>query len=161
MLDMIHTFRKKLISLSSLNYLGYCYSAKDEIVKTIKCALMVMKCQNIDNLYKLLRNIIASGVATSTLIEIDINGMVLRHMRLGHLGKFGMFELYMRNILKCVKSYKLDFCNYFVCEVTGKYALDYVHSYVWRLIFVSLNEGAYYFYSFIDDFFKKGLSLFY
>jgi hypothetical protein len=40
--------------------------------------------------------------------------MILWHMRLGHLGERGIFELYKRNLLKGVKSCKLGFCWYCV-----------------------------------------------
>jgi hypothetical protein len=42
-----------------------------------------------------------------------------------------------------------------VASHTSKGVLDYIHSDVWRPVAVSSNKGAYYFFSFIDDFSRK------
>ena len=56
-----------------------------------------------------------------------------------------MLELHKRNLLRGVKTFKLDFCKYYVYEKqhrvsfkigshTSKGVLDYVHSHVWGLV---------------------------
>ena len=63
-------------------------------------------------------------------------------MRLGHIGERGMLELHKKNMLKGVRTSKLDFFKYCVyekqhrvsfktCSHTSKGFLDYVHSDVW------------------------------
>lgn len=69
-----------------------------------------MKGHTIYSLYKLLENTITDRVAASTSAEPDIDNMILWHMRFGHLGERGIFELHKRNLLKGVKSCKLGFC---------------------------------------------------
>jgi hypothetical protein len=155
--------KKNLISLGTLDSLGYGYSAKDGVIKITKGAMVIMKGKKIGNLYKLLGDTVTGGVAMSTLAEPNDDNTVLWHMRLGHLGECSMFELHKRNLLKGVKSCKLGFCKYClygkhqrvsfkVASHTSKGVLDYVHSDVWGPVVVPSNGGAHYFFSFIDDF---------
>jgi hypothetical protein len=99
----------------------------------------------------------------STLAKSNDDNTVLWHMRLGHLGKHGMFELHKRNLLKGVKSCKLGLYKYCVygkqrkvsfkvASHTSKGVLDYVHSDIWRPMAMPSNGGAHYFVSFIDIF---------
>ena len=85
-------------------------------------------------------------------------------MRLGHIGERGMLELHKRNLLKGVKTCKLD--KYCVYEKqhrvsfktgshTSKDVLDYIHSDVWGLVSVSSHSEAQYFVSFINDYSRK------
>jgi hypothetical protein len=158
--------KKNLISLGTLDSLGYSYSAKDGVMKITKGALLAMKGEKIGNLYKLLGNTVTGGAAASISAEPDNDDTILWHMRLGHLGERSMFELHKRNLLKGVKSCKLGFCKYCVYgkqrrvsfkvgSHTSKGVLEYVHSDVWGPVAVSSNGGAYYFVSFIDDFSRK------
>ena len=73
----------------------------------------------------------------------------LWHMRLGHIGERGMLELHKRNLLKGVKTCKLDFCKYCVYgkqhrfsfktgSHTSKGVLDYIYSDVWDPVSVLL-----------------------
>ena len=77
-----------------------------------------------------------------------------------------MLKLHKRNLLRGVKTFKLDFCKYYVYEKqhrvsfktdshTSKGVLDYVHSHVWGLVSVSSHNGAHYFIRFIDDYSRK------
>ena len=157
--------KKNLISLGTLDSLGYSYLAKNGVMKISKAAMVIMK----GNLYKLLRDTgdtITSEAAVSTSTEANDDNTILWHMRLGHLGERNMFELHKMNLLKGVKSYKLGFCKYYlygkqrrvifkVASHTSKGVLNYVHSDVWGLVAVPSNEGAHYFVSFIDDFSRK------
>jgi hypothetical protein len=78
--------------------------------------------------------------ATST--EQDNDDIVLWHMWLGHLVECNIFKLHKRNLLKCVKSCKLNFCKYYmymkqqrvsskVASHTHKNVLNYIHLNVW------------------------------
>jgi hypothetical protein len=51
---------------------------------------------------------VVGGVA---YVEFESNYTVLWHMHLGHMGERGMLELYKKNLLKGVKTCKLDFCK--------------------------------------------------
>ena len=108
-------------------------------MKITKGALMVMKGQKISTLYKLIGNTVVRRVAIITPVESSIDDTKLWHMRLGHIGERGMLELQKRNLLKGVKTCKLDFCKYYVYgkqhrvsfktgSHTSKGVLDYIHS---------------------------------
>ena len=77
-----------------------------------------------------------------------------------------MLELHKRNLLKGMKTCKLDFCKYCVYgklhrvsfktgSHTSKGILDYIHSDVLGPVSVSSHSGAQYFVSFIDDYSRK------
>ena len=96
-------------------------------------------------------------------MESSTDDIKLWHMRLGHIGERDMLELYKRNLLKGVKTCKLDFCKYCMYgkqhrvsfktgSHTSKGVLDYIHSDVWGPVSVSSYSGAQYFISFIDDY---------
>ena len=110
----VPNLRKNLISLGVLDDLSYSYPSKGGIMKIIKGALMVMKGQKISTLYRLIGNTVAGRVAVTTPVESSTDDTKLWHMRLGHIGERGMLELYKRNLLKGVKTCKLDFYKYCV-----------------------------------------------
>ena len=60
--------KKNLISLGTLDSLGYGYSAKDGVMKITKGAMVIMKGKKICNLYKLLGDTITGRAAMSTLV---------------------------------------------------------------------------------------------
>ena len=108
-------------------------------MKITKGALMVMKGQKVSALYKLIGTIVIGRVAVTTPVESSTDNTKLWHMRLGHIGERGMLELYKRNLLKRVKTCKLDFYKYCVYgkqhrvsfktdSHTTKGVLDYIHS---------------------------------
>ena len=47
-------------------------------------------------------------------MESETDNTVLWHMRLGHMSERGMVELHKRNLLKGIKTCKLNFCKYCV-----------------------------------------------
>jgi hypothetical protein len=72
-------------------------------------------------------------------MEFESDCPILWHMWLGHMSEQGMLELHKKNLLKGVKTCKLDFCKFCVLgkhnRVQFKTAtyktegiLDYVHS---------------------------------
>ncbi|KAL6311694.1 hypothetical protein AAG906_006513 [Vitis piasezkii] len=88
--------RKNLISLGTLDCNGFSYKSTSGVMKVSKGVMTVMKGQKLaGNIYKLLDN------------------TVLWHMRLGHMGECGMMELHKRNLLKGIKTCKLDFYKNF------------------------------------------------
>ena len=85
-------------------------------MKITKGALMVMKGQKVSMLYRLIGNTVVGRVAVTTPVESSTNDTKLWHIQLGHIGERGMLELHKRNLLKRVKTCKLDFCKYCVWE---------------------------------------------
>jgi hypothetical protein len=76
-------------------------------MKVTKGAMVAMKGQkSLKNIYKLLRSTVIGGIAS---IKSDSDCTILWHMRLGHMSERGVLELHKRNLLKGVKTYKLDF----------------------------------------------------
>ena len=95
--------------------------------------------------YKLIGNTVIGRVATITLVESNTDDTKLWHMQLSHIGEHSMLELHKKNLLKRVKTCKLDFCKYCVhgkqfrvssktCSQTSKGVLDCIHSNVWGSI---------------------------
>ena len=77
-----------------------------------KGVMTMMKGQKlVGNIYELLGGTLVGGVATA---EFESDSTVLWHMRLGHMGEHGMMKLHKRNLLKGIKTCKLDFCKYYV-----------------------------------------------
>ena len=77
-----------------------------------------------------------------------------------------MLELHNRNLLKSIKSCKLDFHEICVLGMQCKakfvtstkkstQILEYIHSYVWGAAPITLHGGARFFVTFIDDFSRK------
>ena len=108
---------------------------------------------------------VVGGVNAATKSDSRNDDTLLWHMRLKHMSEKGMIKLHKRNLVKGVKSCKLDFCKF--C-VLGKQCfgfktamhkieriLDYVHSDVWGLVRVASMGGSVYFMTFIDDFSRK------
>jgi hypothetical protein len=128
---------KNLISLGTLDSNGYVYKSIGLLMKVTKGAMIVIKGQiNSKNIYKLLGSTIVGGIAS---IESEYDCTALWHIRLGHMSEWGMLELYKKNLLKGVKTCKLDFCKFCVLgkqnQVQFKIAthkiegiMDYVHS---------------------------------
>ncbi len=160
----IPDLKKNLISLGALDSNGFSFKSEGGAMKVLKGVMVVMKGQKVSgNIYRLLGSTVVGGVAA---VESDYDSTVLWHMRLGHMGERGMLELHRRNLLKGMKTCKLDFCKYCVLgkqtKVQFKTAthktegiLDYVHSDVWGPVRIASRQGHHYFVTFIDDFSRK------
>jgi hypothetical protein len=155
---------KNLISLSNLDFNGFSYKSEGGIMKVVKGAMVVMKGEkNSKNIYKLLGNTVVGGVAS---VEFEFDTIVLWNMQLGHMGERGMLEFHRRNLLKGIKTCKLEFCMFYVLgkqsRVQFKSAtrkaegvLYYIHSDVWGPVRTASRGGHVYFLTFIDDFSRK------
>ena len=130
-------------------------------MKVSKGAMIVMKGQKlVGNIYKLLGTTVVDAVATA---KSKLDSTVLQHMRFRHMVECGMRELHKRNLLKGIKTRKLDFCKYCVFGKQNKVqfktathktkgVLDYVHTVVWGPVREASLGGNMYFVSFIDDY---------
>ena len=108
----VPNLRKNLISLGVLNSNEFCYKSKSEVMKVSKDSMIVMKGYKIArNIYKLLGTIVVGEAAS---MEFESDNTILWHMRLGHMSERGMAKLHRRNLLKGIKTCKLDFCKYCV-----------------------------------------------
>ena len=129
--------RNNMISLGTLDGNGFNYQSTTIVMKVSKGVLIVMKGQKlVGNIYKLMGTKIVSGAAT---VELELDGITLWHMRLEHIGERGMIELHKRNLLKGIKTCKLEFYKYFIFGKQNKVQfkttthktkgiLDYVHT---------------------------------
>jgi hypothetical protein len=152
---------KNLISLGTLDSNSYGYKSEGGVMKVTKGAMVVMKEQkNSNNIYKLLESTVVGGIAS---VESKFDCTILWHMRLGHMSEQGILELHKKNLLKGVKTCKLDFCKFCVLgkqnwvqfkTVTHKTygILDYIHSDVWGPVRTASRGGHMSFVIFIDDF---------
>ena len=102
---------KNLISLGILDSNGYGYKSVDRVMKVTKGAMVVMKGQiNSKNIYKLLGSTVVGRI---TSVEYEYDCTILWHMQLGHMSERGVLKL-QKNLLKGVKTCKLDFCKFCV-----------------------------------------------
>ena len=76
----VQDLKKKLVSLGTLDSLGYGYSTKGGVMKITKGAIVIKNGKKIDNLYKLLGNIITGGATVSTSAESNNDNMFLWHI---------------------------------------------------------------------------------
>ena len=102
-------------------------------------------------------------VGGAAIVEPELDNTTLLHNRLGYMGGRRMMELHKRNLLKVIKTCKLEFCKYFVFGKQNKVQfktatrktkeiLYYVHIDVWGLVQTTSLGGNVYFLSFIDDY---------
>lgn len=103
---------KNLISLVTLDAHGSRYKSEGGVMKVTKDAMVVMKGLKLSgNIYTMFGTTIVCG---ATVLEVESDSTVLWHIKMGHMGEHGMLVLHMRNLLKGVKSYKLDLCKFYV-----------------------------------------------
>ncbi|KAK2966230.1 hypothetical protein RJ640_008213 [Escallonia rubra] len=110
----IPDLKKNLISLGTLDSIDCSISLKSGVMKVSKGAMVIMKGQKTENLYKLVGNTVIGGVSVSTHAGSSNDNSELWHKRLGHLSEGSMLELHKRKLLQGVKSCKLDFCKFCV-----------------------------------------------
>jgi hypothetical protein len=154
----VQEVEKNLISLGTLDSNGFCFKSEGRVMKVVKGAMVVMKGEkNSKSTYKLLGNTVVGEAAS---VESECDDTVLWHMCMGHMGERGMLELHMRNLLKGVKTCKLEFCKFCVIgkqsrvqfkSTTHKIdgVLDYIHSDVWGPVRTASQGGNIY----ISDFY--------
>ena len=130
--------RKNLISLGCLDAIGCKITLNGGELKVAKGAMIIMKGQKFNSLYKLQGSTIVGGAAVSSQSTNEQSYTMLWHMRLGHMSEKGISELHRRNLLKGLKTCSLNFCKYCVFGKQAKvqfktashnsnYILDYVH----------------------------------
>ena len=131
--------RKNLISLGCLDAIGCKITLNGGELKVAKGAMIIMKGQKFNCLYRLQGSTIIGGAAVSFQSIDKQSYTILWHMRLDHISEKGISELHRRNLLKGLKTCSLNFCKYCVfgkqtkvqfknASHTTKQILDYVHT---------------------------------
>jgi hypothetical protein len=161
--------RRNLISLGTLEAMGYKYTADNGVIKVTQGNRVILKGNCINNLYYLQGStitgtlVIASSPA-SISIASNTSNTKLWHMRLGHMSEKGMHLLHKRCYLEGIG--KLDFCEHCVFgkqkrvsfSLSTHYiecSLDYIHSDLWGRAPHSSIGGCDHMITFIDDFSRK------
>ena len=91
---------------------GYKFTGQNGVLKVSKGALVVMKVEKVENMYRLKGS---TQVIEATIVSDKAeDGSRLWHHWLGHMSKKGLQVLMNRKFLPDLKSLKLDFCKYCV-----------------------------------------------
>ncbi|KAK2981275.1 hypothetical protein RJ640_006976 [Escallonia rubra] len=106
--------KKNLISLGTLDSIYCSISIKGGVMKVSKGAMVIMKGQKTEILYKLIGNTVICGASVSTHVGSSNDNSELWHKRLGYLSERGMLELQKRKLLQGMKSCKLNFYKFCV-----------------------------------------------
>jgi hypothetical protein len=114
----VPTMFRNLISLSTLDNMGYKYCASGGVLKVSKGSLVVMKgVMKSANFYFLSGITIIGTAAISSTVSItsdNCSDSKLWHMRLGHMSQLGLAELSKRGLLKGYNSSEMEFCEHCV-----------------------------------------------
>jgi hypothetical protein len=166
----VPTMFRNLISLSTLNNLGYKYFASSGVLKVSKCSLVVMNGDmKSANSYILNGDTIIGTAAVSSAAAVtskNCSDSMLWHMCLGHMSQLGLAELSKRGLLKGYNNNELELCEY--C-VFGKHKrvkfntsvhategiLDYVHADLWGPSRKHSLGGYRYMLTIIDDYSRR------
>ncbi|KAG8488618.1 hypothetical protein CXB51_016586 [Gossypium anomalum] len=135
--------KRNLISLSTLDSIGYRYTAESEVLKISKGSLVMTKGQRkTAKLYVLQGSTVTddTAVASSSLSDGDITK--LWHMRLGHMSENGMVELSKRGLLDGGIH-------------NTKETLEYIYPDLWGSSRMPSRGGTNYMLTFIDNFSRK------
>jgi hypothetical protein len=162
----VPTMFRNLISLSTLNNMGYKYFASGGVLKVSKGSLVVMKgIIKSANLYILSGDTIIGTVVVSSAAAVTSDNCCdskLWHIRLGHMSQLGLEELSKRGLLKGYNNNKLEFYEHCVFDKhkqvkfntsvhTTKSILDYVHADLWEPSWKHSLGGCHYMLTIIDD----------
>jgi hypothetical protein len=131
--------KKNLISLGTLDSLGYKYFDEGRVIHVSKDSLVIMKGNKVDGLYFLQGNTVTCSTTVSYSDDLDSDTTRLWHMRFGHMSERGMTILSKRGMLCDKKIGSLDFCEHCVFEKQCRVkfstdihktsgTLDYIHS---------------------------------
>ena len=102
--------KKNLISLDTLDKIGCRITCEGGVMKVARGSLVVMKEKLNGNLYALegLTILGSVNISTNTMSDHDTK---LWHLRLGHMGERGMFELSKQGLFDGKKFGNLGFCE--------------------------------------------------
>ena len=157
----IPELKKKLISISMFDGLGYCTRIERGMIRISHGALVTAKGSKIHGLYILEGSPVIAHASFNSVDTLDITK--LWHLRLGHVSERGLVELAKQGLLRNEKLNKLDF--YDNCTLGKQHKVmfgvgvhkssrpfEYVHSDLWGPASVKTHGGGSYFMSIIDDY---------
>ncbi|KAJ0860808.1 putative RNA-directed DNA polymerase [Helianthus annuus] len=161
----IPDLKRSLLSLGTLEKMGYHVSLREGKAKVIKGSMVVLSGTRIKNNIYMLDCKVVDGVATVASEEGDDEALKW-HKRLGHISQQGLIELSKQQVLGDLKNCDISFCE---CCVLGKQkrvkfskgkhsskgVLDYVHSDLWGPARTETLGGGRYFLSIIDDYSRR------
>jgi GAG-pre-integrase domain len=157
---------KNLISLGSLEDVGYKFQSESGVLKVSKGAFTLMKAKKVDTFY-FLEGISIVGIAVIVNSTSDSDNTKQWHMRLSHMSERGMILLSKEGLLCGQSTGKLDFYEDYVFDKQKRLSfrtsvhstkgnLNYIHYDLWRPSRVpSKGNGSRYMLTFIDDFSRK------
>ena len=102
--------RRNLISLGTLDEIGYSYKAVGCVLTVSRDYLMIMKGLKENGLY-ILQGSIVIGTVSTVQEKPDLNSLKW-HRRLAHVCERGLQELEKQGLLEGDKLGKLEFCEY-------------------------------------------------
>jgi hypothetical protein len=166
----VPTMFRNLISLSTIDNMGYKYFTLGGVLKVSKGSFVVMKGVMISaNLYVLSGDtIIGNAIVSSAAVVTsdNCNDSKLWHMRLGYMSQLGLAELSKRGLLKGDNSNEMEFCEHCIFGKhkrvkfntsghTTKGILDYVHADLWEHSQKHSLGGCRYMLTIIDDYSRR------
>jgi hypothetical protein len=171
----VPTMFRNLISLSTLDNMGYMYFTSGGVLKVSKGSLIVMKgVMKSANLNIPSGDTIIGTAAISSTAAITSNicsDSKLWYTRLGHMSRLGLAELSKRGLLKGYNSNVMEFCEHCVFGKhkwvkfntvvhTAEGILDYVHADLWGPSQKHSIGGCRYMLTIIDDYSRRVLPYF-
>jgi hypothetical protein len=166
----VPTMFRNLISLSTLDNMGYKYFTSGGVLKVSRGSLIIMKgVMKSANLYVLSGDTIIGTVVISSIVAVtsdNCSDSKPWHMRLGHMSQLGLAELSKRGLLKGYNNNEMELCEQYVFGKhkrvklntsvhTIKGILDYVHADLWGPSRKHSLGGCHYMLTIIDDYFRK------
>ena len=158
--------KRNLISLGTLDEIGFSYLAKNGCLHVTKNDCIVLSGIKKNGLYVLEGVYYAADDRTDSALVSDFNMTELWHLRLGHMSQKGIQILKQQGLLGNGPMAELKFCS--TC-ILGKQhrekfpkgahlvkaCLDYIHADLWGPAKEATFGGNRYFLSIIDDFSRK------
>ena len=158
--------KRNLISLGTLDEIGFSYLAKNGCLHVTKNDCIVLSGIKKNGLYVLEGVYYAADDRTDSALVSDFNMTELWHLRLGHMSQKGIQILKQQGLLGSGPMAELKFCP--TC-ILGKQhrkkfpkgahlvkaCLDYIHADLWGPAKETTFGGNRYFLSIIDDFSRK------
>jgi hypothetical protein len=166
----VPTMFRNLISLSTLDNLGYKYFTSSGVLKVFKCSLVVMKgVMKSANLYILSGDTIIGTAVVSSAAAVtskNCSDSKLWHMHLGHMSQVGLARLSKRGLLNGYNNNELEFCEHCVfgkhkrvkfntSVYTTEDILDYMHADLWGPSRKYSLDDYRYMLTIIDDYSRR------